>query len=633
MNFFKARKHIMKRLEKELHGNLYYHGIHHTIDVCDASEYLAKSENVRNEEDLILLKTAVLYHDSGFLLQYDDNEPLGVKIAREELPQFGYAQHQIDIISNLILATCIPQHPKTHLEKIICDADLDYLGRDDFYTISHKLQREWMDYGKTTTLLEWYKIQLFFMLKHQYFTETAKNLRTQKKMKHIDEIKFLLKANEIEYIEPMQERVVFKGDPDTDKIKILQSIDIFSHSSNDILTGIARMLKTIQVKNGQGIIKKGELGNCMYIIYEGNVKIHDDIYMIADLGPGKFFGEISLLDTEPRSASVTATTDSILFRLDQDDFYSILQKYPEVGREIMSVLISRLRTQNFTIINELKNREKKLQILVDERTQELREANEGLEFAYKNIKDSINYAKRIQEAILPNKALIKKALPNSFILYKPKAIVSGDFYWFSIKENNILIAAVDCTGHGVPGAFMSMIGNDQLNHIVIEKGTINSSSVLSELNRGIKLALKQVDELVEVKDGMDIAFCNINLNDKTIQFSGANRPMYQIKDNELVLHLGEKTAIGGITKEDFKFESHLIHFPSGSTFYIFSDGYCDQFGGGRDKKFTTKRFRDMILSIQNNTMQEQEQILNDIIENWKGNNEQIDDILIIGLRF
>ena len=268
---------------------------------------------------------------------------------------------------------------------------------------------------------------------------------------------------------------------------------------------------------------------------------------------------------------------------------------------------------------------------------ELDEKNHKIEGAYtiiedknREITDSINYAKRIQNAMLPSREEIKRALPQSFVFFKPKDIVSGDFYFFKNAGERLYIAAADCTGHGVPGAFMSLIGSEKLN----DAGENNNDTgeILKALNKGIKASLHQSGDGESTRDGMDIALCKIT--GTSVQFSGANRPLWIIRKdkNEIEEVKATKKAIGGFTEEDAKFESSRVDLHKGDTFYIFSDGYADQFGGDDGKKLTTKRFRELVLSLQNKSMQEQEQELGVFIEAWKRDKEQLDDILVIGVR-
>ncbi len=250
----------------------------------------------------------------------------------------------------------------------------------------------------------------------------------------------------------------------------------------------------------------------------------------------------------------------------------------------------------------------------------------------KSITDSINYARRIQQAKLPKKEDIYFALPDSFVLFKPKDIVSGDFYFFKKKGQSIFIAAADCTGHGVPGALMSMIGSEKLT--VAVKSTEDTSEILHRLNKGIKKSLGQSDNIDSTKDGMDIALCSINTQSRIIKYAGANRPMWIVRNGCKFIEeiKPTKKAIGGFTENDQHFDTHKIQLSQGDTIYIFSDGYADTFGGEFGKKMMLRRFKEVLLEIQSKPMSEQERLLESFLENWKGELEQVDDVLVIGVR-
>ena len=268
-----------------------------------------------------------------------------------------------------------------------------------------------------------------------------------------------------------------------------------------------------------------------------------------------------------------------------------------------------------------------------------RKANLALSFAYeeielknKDITDSINYAKRIQRAMLPYRKDIWAAFPQSFVLFKPKDIVSGDFYFFHKNNESVFIAVADCTGHGVPGAFMSMIGAGKLNEAVSLSS--DTSEILSLLNKGIKTALKQSDSDESTRDGMDIALCSVDTENRIVKYAGANCPLWLIRNGQTEVEeiKATKRAIGGLTEDNQQFESHELKLQLGDTFYIFTDGYADQFGGAKGKKLMTKKLKEMLLEIQSKTMKEQKQCLVNFVENWKAGTEQVDDILIIGIR-
>ncbi|MFO0357419.1 MAG: tetratricopeptide repeat protein [Sphingobacteriaceae bacterium] len=252
----------------------------------------------------------------------------------------------------------------------------------------------------------------------------------------------------------------------------------------------------------------------------------------------------------------------------------------------------------------------------------------------KDITDSIKYAKKIQEAILPPEDLRTQLFPDSFVFYQPKDIVSGDFYWYTQKNNKKIFAAVDCTGHGVPGAFMSMIGNAYLNEIVNEKGVTKTSEILDMLKERVVESLKQSGN--ENKDGMDIALIAIDETNGTVEFSGANNPCWIINKNELVELKGDSQPIGyhlGILKP---FTAQQLKISKGDSVYIFTDGYADQFGGANKylggKKFKNRQLKELFLKVNDKGLNEQCEIIKNTFENWKGELEQVDDVCIIGIR-
>ncbi len=273
-----------------------------------------------------------------------------------------------------------------------------------------------------------------------------------------------------------------------------------------------------------------------------------------------------------------------------------------------------------------------------------------------NIQASINYAKRIQNALLPKKSHIEESFPNSFVLFKPRDIVSGDFYWYGkvdsrpvyeeissfegvdkvfkgFTNEKILISAVDCTGHGVPGAFMSLIGNDVLNEVVTQNEITNPDEVLLELHKGVRKMLNQREN--DMQDGMDMALCTFDLEEKVLEFAGAKNPLVYIQDGQLHEIKGSKHPIGGRERRTNRvYHKHSIDISKPTTIYIYSDGYQDQFGGKEGRKFMKKRLRQLFLQIHQKPMQEQKQILEQTFEQWiaDGNEKQIDDVLVIGIQ-
>ena len=265
------------------------------------------------------------------------------------------------------------------------------------------------------------------------------------------------------------------------------------------------------------------------------------------------------------------------------------------------------------------------------------EINELLENRNKDITDSINYAKTIQSAVLGPKDSIKNIFKNSFVYYMPKDIVSGDFYWFSKDKNIAFIAAVDCTGHGIPGAFMSIIGHSLIKEILHNNSDITAGEVLNQLDKGVIEALSLHNNKDNYsKDGMDVALCKVDFNKKQINFSGAKRPLYFLQKDSVTFDIikGDRVGIGDdlFDRQKHIYTDHFIDFKKEDRFYIFSDGFIDQFGGGNDKKFLASRFKKLLLLIKDKEITKQEDELHNVFLKWKGKNkEQADDILIIGI--
>ena len=294
----------------------------------------------------------------------------------------------------------------------------------------------------------------------------------------------------------------------------------------------------------------------------------------------------------------------------------------------------------------------KLEKEVASRTRELREEKKKVELInkeviaqkatieHKNLEmtDSIKYAKNIQEALLPAITGLKKDFPESFVLYMPKDIVSGDFYWFANRDGKNLFAAADCTGHGVPGAFMSIIGNSLLNEIVGEQHVYQPSEILNNLHVGVKTALNHNKGEFERRDGMDIALCSFNKENMTLDYAGANRALWIYRKgttDKAEIIKPDKNPIGGI-EHDFEvkrqFTNHTVQLQKEDCVYVFSDGYADQFGGEKGKKFMVANLQRTFAEITDKPMQEQYEHLRKVFTDWRGSYEQIDDVLVIGVR-
>lgn len=272
------------------------------------------------------------------------------------------------------------------------------------------------------------------------------------------------------------------------------------------------------------------------------------------------------------------------------------------------------------ILFRMFSQKRKANIMLARQKEEIEEKN-------KDILDSITYARRIQSAILPPMKIVKEYLKESFILYKPKDIVAGDFYWMEHKDGKVLFAVADCTGHGVPGALVSVICNNGLNRSVREHGLTDPGKILDKTREIVIQEFEKSEE--DVKDGMDIALCSLSGN--ILQYAGAHNPLWIVRNGEILETRADNQPIG-VSRISRSFSTHSIELHPDDSIYIFSDGYIDQFGGENGKKFKSKAFKELLLSIQDKKMEEQKLILNNNFENWRGKLEQIDDVCVIGVK-
>lgn len=277
------------------------------------------------------------------------------------------------------------------------------------------------------------------------------------------------------------------------------------------------------------------------------------------------------------------------------------------------------------------NEKKKAHLLLEEKNRAIHEQKKLVEVKQNEIIDSINYAKKLQGAILLSESDLKKHFDEIFILYKPKDIVSGDFYWFSESEQNKILAVADCTGHGVPGGFMSMLGYESLQDVALRKEISTTSQALTSLDKKITDSLNKSDRTF--RDGMDIALIAINKTLNELQYSGANRPLIQISKGELIEHKPDKQAIGGnIDNAEKSYTTKYINCDKGDLFYMFTDGYADQFGGPNEKKFKYKNLLSAIHKNHQLSLEQQKTELDKLFSDWKGKLEQLDDVCIIGIK-
>jgi serine phosphatase RsbU (regulator of sigma subunit) len=248
------------------------------------------------------------------------------------------------------------------------------------------------------------------------------------------------------------------------------------------------------------------------------------------------------------------------------------------------------------------------------------------------ILDNINYSRRIQTALMPTKETMQRYFPEYFILSLPKDIVSGDFYWISQSHNSTFLAVGDCTGHGVSGALMSMLGIAFLNEIVNKNKYNNPNDILFELREYIIKYLKQKGKIGETADGLDIALCKLDFDNRYMEYAGANNSVYIVRNKELIELKADRMPIGIYRKDKVKFTNKPFHFEKGDELYLFTDGYADQFGGTKGTKLRYKNFKQLLINQSTQKVDVQKEALCSFLNDWKGDNEQIDDILIMGLK-
>jgi len=302
---------------------------------------------------------------------------------------------------------------------------------------------------------------------------------------------------------------------------------------------------------------------------------------------------------------------------------SFLGYYIYRGYKIKKEANIKLEEKNRTISRQKDEIEKQRDLAAAQRDQ--------IAYQKKHITDSIMYAKRIQTALIPSLELFSDKLEH-FVLYKPLAIVSGDFYWVSSQGNLSVIISADCTGHGVPGAFMSMLGVTMLNEIVNGKHILMPDQILENLRQGIIKSLNQVAEEDSIKDGMDVAICVVDFDKNILWYAGANNPLYIVRGGELTHYRPDKMPVA-IHYKMVPFTLQQIELQKGDAFYIFSDGFADQFGGPKEKKFMSMQLKETLIALSGKPMLEQGQRLNEIFEEWRGDSPQVDDVTLIGVRY
>ena len=410
--------------------------------------------------------------------------------------------------------------------------------------------------------------------------------------------------------------------------------NIFTFFSMNMLVPLIYLLGYTLLK---AVIRKRQGAQLMYlsVLIMFASLIHDSFLSNSYIrGFGFYISSYGFVALIILQSLVLAQMFSITFR-NNINLTQNLEKIVEQRTRVIDEQKRALEIQNQDVLRQKKEIEYQNEQL-NQRNEEIEAQRDLANKQNEEITDSINYARRIQSAMLPPETYISELLFENFILYHPRDIVSGDFYWVKQVKEYIVIAAADCTGHGIPGAFMSILGIGYLNEIVQRREITQANMVLNAMRRQIKNSLRQHGGRDESKDGMDMALCVLDMKNNTMQYAGANIPLYLIRgagnDPQLIEVKPDRMPIGYYFGKDASFTNHEIALEPGDTFYLFSDGYIDQKGGGENKKFLSRRFKTLLLGIQDKTMHDQKEILEKNLSDWMGDNFQVDDILVMGVR-
>jgi serine phosphatase RsbU (regulator of sigma subunit) len=341
--------------------------------------------------------------------------------------------------------------------------------------------------------------------------------------------------------------------------------------------------------------------------------------LLSMIASGNLYSQLDSLKKDPSYTKHLTFSDTFF---GSEEMYQVC--YPKDHRSVFSFII----IFSFTTLV--------LGILViyikHNSNKKLKEKNAIIAEQNKDLIDSINYAQRIQQAILPDKKIEDQVLENGFVLFKPKHIVSGDFYWLHKCNDVLYFVVIDCTGHGVPGALLTMLAYNAINKAVLEKELTDPTLILDSMNTDVKLALKQ-NQNNPIQDSMEVAFACLNTKTNTLMFAGANLSLTYIQNGEMKFFNGGKCSVGSVQESVIQLpETHSVNLNKGDSFYLYTDGYADQFGGPKGKKFKYKQLEQLLLANESKTIEEQYIALNTAFEKWKGNLEQVDDVTVIGMK-
>jgi serine phosphatase RsbU (regulator of sigma subunit) len=383
----------------------------------------------------------------------------------------------------------------------------------------------------------------------------------------------------------------------------IASAPLFEGTQGFQLETIIKASMLVGYKSGQVIFERGDRANGFFVMIEGRVKIHVRQIKFIELGPGKYFGEYAMIQKQLHTSTVTAIDDCKCLVVPPDIFENLLQQNLPFSNRLLKSLIRRLRSKDKLEISLIeKNKE------ISAQNEKIREQNQKIKEQNEHIQESIEYAGMIQSTMLPSNKLLNLKLENYFMIFHPREKVSGDFYWFAQKENKYCIAVSDCTGHGVPGSMISILGISFLNEIINQLTYPDPGIILTKLNNKMQNALNQNHEKYQSHDGMDISIIVIDFDSLELSFAGAQNPLYILRNNELSIFNPDKANVG-TAPHNYKFNRQDTLLDYDDTLYLFTDGILDQLGGEDYKRFGTSRLKATLEQVGSLSLEKQEQAI------------------------
>ena len=402
-------------------------------------------------------------------------------------------------------------------------------------------------------------------------------------------------------------------------LKKLSTFPIFEGTQGYQLEQVLKSAMILNYTSGSIIYDRDDLSTGFFIILTGAVRIQIHKLKSLELGPGRYFGEYSLIENRSHNGKAITLTDSEILVIPSDVFNNLLQQSLPFSNNLLKTLVKRLKSKE------------RLEHVLIEKNMMINEQNEQIVEQNRKITDSMEYAGVIQKALLPPEKLFKLKFNSCFLFFRPYENVSGDFFWFAQRYNEYCVVVADCTGHGVPAGLISILGITHLNEIMHSMQDPDPGKILTILNKKISGAFTDNQERYQTNEGMDIAFITINFETMTLRYAGANNPVYLVRNREINELQPIKSALGNQHKK-FDFTTTKVHLENKDMIYLFTDGIVDQIGGTKGRRLGFSQFKTLITNTSDLNVYNQQQVIIDYLDNWCGEYPQIDDITLLGIQ-